>query len=667
MLPRLTLACAIVAVAIPAVSLAQPPASADLESSQFDAPAYVAVVDGAATLEREGRDETSPLNMPLLSGDRLRTADGRVEVRFADGSTIHLDAGTTLDIQSDELVRLLGGRVRVHLAGASSTGSDIYRIDSEAGSVRITQAGEYRVALLRNDRDTQIELAVIRGAAEVFTDEGSMPVRAGERAYASAGLAPSYPLAYNSAAWDAFDRWSEAQRDAQLGASAEYLPDDMRGYAPTFDEYGDWRYDTSYGYVWYPRVAADWRPYYYGRWVTYPRYGWTWIGADRFAWPTHHYGRWGISAGVWFWIPSNRWAPAYVSWAYAPDYVSWCPLGWNNRAVISIDLFNVGPGYYRAGRGYASAWTAVPSRHFGRGFVQAGAVDWARVDHGSRPRFTNRGGAPRITTDVAVSRGSATVSGVPDRGSRREPAPIRSAGARAANARTVSGATTRGAFDRGNGAASSAFGATAAPRRDPVSPRYINRGDTIVRSQTERPTPPRQAAPDGARTAVPRDPRIAAQPVGRRFETGSVAQPTRTGPLDRPAFQAPRVPDRAIPRGGTPMDAPAYAPNYAPNYSPNFVPNAGRSARPPARSYSPDSRAPGRSPGPQPGPQSYQRGPSPQPPRAQEPSRGRWERSAPSGGRGVSAPAVRPAPAPAARPSAVPRAGSRPRGGGGAR
>ena len=51
------------------------------------------------------------------------------------------------------------------------------------------------------------------------------------------------------------------------------LPADMGGYASTFDQYGDWRYQQTYGYVWYPRVATEWRPYYYGRWITYPRYG----------------------------------------------------------------------------------------------------------------------------------------------------------------------------------------------------------------------------------------------------------------------------------------------------------------------------------------------------------------------------------------------------------
>ena len=137
---------------------------------------------------------------------------------------------------------------------------------------------------------------------------------------------PSYAYSYNSANWDDFDRWSESLRSMRLSASSQIFTGGSADVFVHLQRSGDWRYQQAYGYVWYPRVAATWRPYYQGRWVTYPRYGWTWVGVDAFAWPTHHYGRWGLNAGAWFWIPAARWAPAYVWW-YAPGYVSWCPLG----------------------------------------------------------------------------------------------------------------------------------------------------------------------------------------------------------------------------------------------------------------------------------------------------------------------------------------------------
>ena len=185
---RLALTAALALLVCPRVAYAQS-SQPELDAG---APAHVAYVEGTATLERDGRLETAPLNMPLLSGDRLKTIDGRVEVLFADASALHIDARTTIDIQSDELVRLIDGRLRLNITGPVRIVA--YRIDSPSGSVRITQPGEYRIALLRSQEQTQLELAVLRGAGEIFTDEGTTAVRAGERAYASTGLAPSYAV-----------------------------------------------------------------------------------------------------------------------------------------------------------------------------------------------------------------------------------------------------------------------------------------------------------------------------------------------------------------------------------------------------------------------------------------------------------------------------------------
>ena len=156
--------------------------------------------------------------------------------------------------------------------------------------------------------------------------------------------------------------------------SASYLPQDLKMYGSTFDQYGSWRYAPDYGYVWYPMVVAGWQPYYYGYWEPVRRYGWTWIGSDVWAWPTHHYGRWGHRSGAWFWVPDRTFASAWVSWGSAPGYVSWCPLGFDNRPVFAAP---VGGGAYWPG------WTVVSRTHFGaRGlYVNRYAVDARRLPH----------------------------------------------------------------------------------------------------------------------------------------------------------------------------------------------------------------------------------------------------------------------------------------------
>ena len=160
-----------------------------------------------------------------------------------------------------------------------------YRIDAPAGVGADRFApGEYRVSRApRRDRDAEVELAgpARRGRARQRRRDARRCAPASARTLAR-DAAPSYAYAFNSASWDAFDRWSEARRDQRLGVSTQYLPEEVqpvRGRRSIGT--GDWRYEHSYGYVWYPRCRRAG-----GRTTTaagsaFVRYGWTWVGADR--------------------------------------------------------------------------------------------------------------------------------------------------------------------------------------------------------------------------------------------------------------------------------------------------------------------------------------------------------------------------------------------------
>jgi uncharacterized protein DUF6600/FecR-like protein len=509
-----------------------------------DPPAHISVVDGTAVLERDGRTESSPLSMPLLAGDRVRTQAGRVEILFADGSTLHLDAHTLVDFQSDDVIRLLNGRVRVNIAGASRTVG--YRVDAPGAWVQIVRPGEYRIAVATGD---EIELAVLRGAAELVNEGGRTVLGAGERAFARAGVAPSAAYVFNSAAWDSFDRWSEERRDARLGVNAQYLPDTVQSYAATFATYGYWQNVPTYGYVWYPRVRPGWRPYYYGRWASYKPWGWTWIGTDPWAWPTHHYGRWGFSAGAWFWIPGRTWGPAWVSWAYAPGYVSWCPLGWNNTPVFSFGV-NVYGGYrYNPWH----AWTVVPHRRLGYGYVNVNVVNAAHIDARTRSAFVVRPAAPAVG-GYAVPRSSVPIrTAVSRSGSFGSVAAFQSGPRVTPGAPSPDGGDPAAAFRgrRSSGAALSGPGYPA-PARAPerVAPSRP-RGDSAI------------PAPPGDRAATARSRSFGTPTAPAAAATPSL--PPGPGPMER----------RAVPRS---------APGYA-------APGVDAQSTSPARRAAPEYRA----------------------------------------------------------------------------
>lgn len=338
------------------------PVSGRAQTAPFDAPpVYLAVIDGPATLERDGDAQSAVTGMPIVPGDRIRTARGRVELLFPDGTALDIDEFTVVELNAIDRLRLFEGRVIFGVVGAMNPASAAsFHIDTSVAGIDTYGPGEYRVALVNGRFGIEAELAVSRGSAALTGDRGTETLRAGQLSTVSGGGLPAYPQTYNTARFDDFTRWAADRRDERLGsATAQYLPPDLRMYSSALDEDGQWQYESSYGYVWYPAVAASWHPYYDGYWSSVPAYGWTWVGGPRWAWPTHHYGRWGVSGARWFWIPDHHYASAWVSWSAAPGYVGWCPLGFDNRPVASISA------HFEASRAAINAWVVMPRAHFG--------------------------------------------------------------------------------------------------------------------------------------------------------------------------------------------------------------------------------------------------------------------------------------------------------------
>ncbi len=393
----------------------QAQAQADSTMSQaLPAPAHISVIDGTARIEREGRVEDAVVNVPVLEGDRIRTESGRVEIVMPDGSALHMDQSSSIDLLARDLFRLNEGRVLLIVAGADDPSSAVrYQIDAPAASVQVNSPGEYRIVM----QGDEVALEVVYGDATFATDTGSVPVRAGERSVAVAGSNPSSPQYFNAARSDAFDQWSDEQRGSNLGqTSVRYLPQDLRTYAGTFDRYGSWSYDTTYGNVWYPSASDNWRPYTDGYWGSYPVYGSVWVGSGPWSWPTHHYGRWGISlSGRWFWIPGRVWGPAWVYWAVNQDYVGWCPLGWNDYPVFG--MWGVRGAFNYAHYDPWRAWTVVPRNHFGRNvWMSRVAIDGRGLDDRVRGAFVAQRTPPRqyaVPRSAFAPRADDRSSGLP--------------------------------------------------------------------------------------------------------------------------------------------------------------------------------------------------------------------------------------------------------------
>jgi hypothetical protein len=575
-----------------------------------DVPAHVAVVDGSAWLSRDSSEEAAVENVPLLAGDRLRTARGRLEVLFDDGSALDVDENTSVDLLSDSLIRLQSGRLRLSLARGSET-SD-YRVDAAGTTVMLRSGGEYRISVEGPSQlDPQVIVAVATGSAEIGSSLGRTLVRPGYEAAASARSTPSAPYVASAASWDAFDRWAQNLRDDRAGvASARYLPTEIRSYGGLFDRYGDWQYDTSYGYVWYPRVDVGWRPYYQGEWSYVGAYGWFWIGSDRWSWPTHHYGRWGVTGARWYWIPDRRWGPAWVSWASAPGYLSWCPLGYNNRPIISIGI------------GYSSspwrAWTAVPLGRYGTRIVVNARSRAYSIP--SSARFVERRSAPFRPVSVRTNAQPLRSPGF--RGNAGGAYAVARPGSRSAGGesnRIYSAGARQGS---GSNAQSSPFGrpprdavrSSTAPDNRAPGARGVGRTPSRVNPPVSPSRPEGGVADRGARS---RQPEATTRPSAPAQDAPSSGRVYRRAPAASP----PSAPESRPANGGGPS-APYWSRGRTAAESP-------RPSAPEPRSETP--RAYGRAPGggmgarPEPmEPRARQEGPRVQAPRAEAP------RSAPS-------------------------------------
>jgi hypothetical protein len=370
----------------PPSSQAPPPNQAQAgETDEVAPPAgYVSAIEGAARLDRDGELTDVDRGVPIVAGDRLRTDAGRVEITLTDGTRLHLDRYSEIELPSDLVVRLARGRLLVTMSAGAG---DRVSVEAPGALARFDEDGQYRIAVGGEDA-VEVELAVLRGSGEISSDAGAVRLGTGERSRVRDGEAPSRPDTV-ATTQTTLERWADELMSTswQNTTSQTYLPAELDPYASTFDRYGSWQADATYGSVWYPSVEADWRPYYNGRWDHMRGYGWTWIAGDPWGYPTHHYGRWQLSVrGAWFWVPARRWGPAWVYWATTPTYVGWCPLGWNGRPVVSVFTYGSKGRFYGRGRDPYRAWTVLPTGNFGRSPVPRYRIDRTILDR-EQPRF----------------------------------------------------------------------------------------------------------------------------------------------------------------------------------------------------------------------------------------------------------------------------------------
>ena len=439
---------------------APPPGQATQQQTPPPGAARVSIANGEVSIMRgdSGEGVAAIVNAPVMGGDTVATAArSRAEVQLDYANVLRMDQNANVRIadlaQKHIQLQLASGLIEFTVF--KGTEADV-EIDTPNMAVRPLSEGAYRI---RIDADSQTELTVRQGKAEVSTPEGSTTVERGQVIYVRGTDTPEYQIA-DSAPNDEWDRWNnDRDRTIEQAQSWQYANRYYTG-AQDLDQYGQWQNTPDYGYVWTPNVGPDWVPYYDGNWAWEPYWGWTWVSFEPWGWAPYHYGRWFWWGSRWCWWPGIGywgarpiWAPAYVSFlgfgfrvGFGFGSIGWCPLGpfergfgwWGRRNgyvavnitnAINVNNFNRFPRAYGNTPGrYTSnlqaalnnpnirrAITTMPADRFGKGAVSGfgRSVDAATLRQGQMVQGT----LPVVPTRASLMPGNrlAKASAIPSR------------------------------------------------------------------------------------------------------------------------------------------------------------------------------------------------------------------------------------------------------------
>jgi len=380
--------------------------------------ARISYVDDDVQIKHEGYDdwEKATLNLPLMEGDEITTSNfAKLEIQFDSRTFVRVQEKSLLRIttlqDSGIALSLPQGTMTIRVFDFSKDRSYL-EVDIPNTTIALQRSGVYRIDTGDKDSAEARVRVTDGGEARVYSDTSGFTIKSGRAStiYLTGSNAGEWENFDASAFSDSFDSWT-SDRDTVIAKRLDnayydkYYDRDIYG-AEDLNDYGDWVYSRSYGYVWRPsRLSiqgyADWSPYRYGHWRWLPAYGWTWVNDEPWGWATYHYGRWVWDGGVWSWAPygyyryhRSWWQPALVVLNVLGGNVCWYPLPYYSH------YYNYNWNHHHNG-----SWNGNRKGANGRGPIAAPTPDpgtiTARRDRSRKP----------IATDAVPPGGVVMVSG----------------------------------------------------------------------------------------------------------------------------------------------------------------------------------------------------------------------------------------------------------------
>jgi hypothetical protein len=267
-------------------------------------------VKGVLQLDRKtghGFQQVMP-NMPIIEGEKLRTADGFAEVEFEDSSTLRVAPNSLVEFPLLALrssgakastMNVVRGMVYVNLAGTKGNEFVV-----ETGDRKMTVEPSTHMRLMVQDGKTVV--SVFNGSVAV--QHGSeMTVVAKKQSLTLGGDQAIVAKKVEEEPYDAWDkesneyhaRYSQANTFATSGGATYGLSD--------LNYYGGFINGGAYGMFWQPYLAGGgWSPYANGVWALYPGAGYSFVSPYPWGWLPYHTGAWSFYPGYgWGWQPGG--------------------------------------------------------------------------------------------------------------------------------------------------------------------------------------------------------------------------------------------------------------------------------------------------------------------------------------------------------------------------
>jgi len=340
------------------------PASAETNASV----ARISLIHGQVSTQRgdTGDWAAAALNAPMVAGDKISTGDqSRVEVQLDYANILRLSGHSQATIAT-----LAQKQIQIQLGQGLSTytvfkdGEADVELDTPNASVHPgARDGSYRILVVS---DTETDVVVRRGEAEIATPQGKTHVRSGQSIVISGTGDDTTTKISDATPRDDWDRWNSDRDNLIQNAQGRRHTNRYYVGSEDLDAHGSWKTVPDYGQVWAPDVGADWAPYQDGQWDWEPYWGWTWVSYEPWGWAPYHYGRWFMYDNAWMWWPGPvygypfyrpLWAPAYVSFfGFGGGFGFGFGWGWG-----SIGWLPIGPcdGFYPWWGRYRSRFNVV--------------------------------------------------------------------------------------------------------------------------------------------------------------------------------------------------------------------------------------------------------------------------------------------------------------------